>query len=271
MTDATQGQVLEASLSPAARHDAEVFGLKLSGGGAHISRTMMLAELSALLAALPVGASASDYRGAVLDQNILGKNTGSTREKTFRHLRELYALDAGVPLFALLRKLHSWDTGSLPLLALQVAWGRDPLFRATTGPVAEADEGATLAASALAEALEEMHPHRFSPLNRDKIARNASSSWTQSGHLVGRARKIRRKVNPTPVAATLALFLGTLTGFHGSSVFSNPWCRLLDMDPTQARSWGMQANRAGLLNLRAMGEVVEIRFPRFAEFKLPTP
>ena len=31
----------------------------------------------------------------------------------------------------------------------------------------------------------------------DKVARNAGSSWSQSGHLQGRVRKIRLRVDPT--------------------------------------------------------------------------
>jgi hypothetical protein len=36
--------------------------------GAHISRTMMLAELSAVLANVPQGSGATDYREAILQQ-----------------------------------------------------------------------------------------------------------------------------------------------------------------------------------------------------------
>lgn len=99
----------------------ESFGLKFSAGGAHISRTMMLAELEAMLAAVPVGSDAAAYRDAILQRNVLGKNTDSTRQKSLRHLRELYAIDEATPIFGLLRKLHCMDVTSLPLLALQVA------------------------------------------------------------------------------------------------------------------------------------------------------
>ena len=82
---------------PAASPALETFGLKFSSGGAHISRTMMLAELGALMAVVPQGSRAADYRDAILQQNVLGKTTDSTRQKSLRHLRELYALDEGYP------------------------------------------------------------------------------------------------------------------------------------------------------------------------------
>src|SRR5438876_5564825 len=86
---------------PAASPALEKFGLKFSSGGAHISRTMMLSELGAVLASVPQN-SGADYREAILRRNVLGKTTDSTRQKSLRHLRELYALDKATPIFAVL-------------------------------------------------------------------------------------------------------------------------------------------------------------------------
>lgn len=245
----------------------ERFGLKFSAGGAHISRTIMLKELAAVLNNVPPGSSVDDYRSAVVDRNVLGKTTESTRLKSLRHLRELYALDEQMPIFGLLRKLHGLDAGSLSLLALQVAWARDPLLRATTAPVLEAAEGERVETAALAQALETAFPKQYSELNRNKISRNASSSWTQSGHLTGRQKKLRHHVKPTTVVTSMALFLGTLAGYHGAFVFGNPWCKLIDLGTERAKFMGMEAHRAGLVNLRSVGEVVELSFPMFSEFE----
>ena len=252
---------------PTPNSDLESFGLKFTDGGSHISRTMMLEELWALLDEVPKGSLASDYREAILQKNILGKTTDSTRQKSLRHLRELYAIDEAVPIFGLMRRLQGIDAPSTPVLALLVAWARDPLLRATTGPIMEASEGDRVETIALANALEVTFPGQYSELNRNKVARNAASSWTQSGHLVGRAKKVRRRVNPTITAVTMALFLGDMAGYHGASVFSNPWCRLLDLDADRARSMGFEAHRAGLVTLRAVGDVVELTFPLLAEFQ----
>ena len=252
---------------PAPSTAAETFGVKFSAGGAHISRTMMLAELDAVLAAVPVGSGAADYREAILQRNVLGKNTDSTRKESLRRLRELYALDEARPIFGLLRKLHGIDPVSLPLLAVQVVWARDPLFRSTSQPVIDAAEGERVETAALALAFEATFPNQYSDLSRDQTARHAASSWTQSGHLVGRTNKTRQRIKPTAVAVTMALFLGDIAGYHGATVFSNPWCRLLDMNPDRARAMGQEAHRAGLLNLRTVGEVVELSFPHFAELQ----
>ncbi len=252
---------------PATAPALETFGFKFSSGGAHISRTMMLAELDAVLSAVPVGSDATDYREAILLKNVLGKITDSTRQKSLRHLRELYALKEATPIFGLLRKLHAIDAASLPLLAVQEAWARDPLFRATTPAVLDASEGQRVETASLAHALETAFPDQYSELSRNKVARNAASSWTQSGHLTGHANKTRQRIKPTAVAVTMAFFLGNFAGYHGAAVFSNPWCALLDLNADRARAMGQEAHRAGLLNLRAVGEVVDLNFPLLAEFQ----
>jgi len=67
----------------------------------------------------------------------------------------------------------------------------------------------------------------------------------------------------------MALFFGQIAGFHGTSVFSNPWCRLLDLKSDRARAIGLEAHRTGLLNLRAVGDVVDLTFPLLADFQAP--
>jgi len=85
---------------------------------------MMLAELSEVIANVPRHSSVGDYREAILQQNVLGKATDSTRRESLRRLRELYALDETTPIFGPLRELQTLDPASLPLLAVQVAWSR---------------------------------------------------------------------------------------------------------------------------------------------------
>ena len=252
---------------PGASSLLKKFGMKFSPGGAHISRTIMLAELDLALAAVPPASGSDDYRAAIIDRNVLGKTTVSTRHKSLRHLRELYALDEGTPIFGLLRKLHAIDPASLPQLAVQVGWARDPLFRSTTPAVLDAMEDDLVVPASLATAVEEAFPNQYSEHSKTNVSRNAGSSWTQSGHLAGRTKKTRRRVQPSVVAVTMALFLGDVADYHGAAVFSNPWCRLLDLNPDRARAMASEAHRAGLVNLRAIGEVVEISFPLLTQFR----
>src|SRR5690348_12164484 len=100
-------------------------------GGAHTSRTMMLAELRALLASTPEGATREEYKQAVIDENALAKGSLSSRQRTFRYLRELYLLDIADPPFRALRKLWRYDVEAQPLIALASSLTRDPALRGT--------------------------------------------------------------------------------------------------------------------------------------------
>jgi Resolvase, N terminal domain len=96
---------------PSASPALEAFGLEFSSGGAHITRTMMLRELGKVLADVPRSSGAADYRKAILQRNVLGKTTDSTRQKSLRHLRELYALDeiAGKLVFGIFASLAEFE------------------------------------------------------------------------------------------------------------------------------------------------------------------
>jgi len=158
------------------------------------------------------------------------------------------------------------DSHSAPLLSLLIAWARDPLLRATTPAVLEATIGDKVIGDDFQKALTELYPHQYSAIIIGNIARHAASSWTQSGHLSGRVKKIRSRVQPHPAAVSFALILGHVGGVADAQLFTSVWCRLLDLSPTEARSLAEQAYRQELLTLRAMGPVVEISFPRFRQF-----
>ena len=61
---------------------AEKTGFRFGLVGTHTSRTIMLAELSAVLDMVPPESSRSDYASAIIDLNCLGKATTSTRRLT---------------------------------------------------------------------------------------------------------------------------------------------------------------------------------------------
>lgn len=244
----------------------ERFGLKVTEGGAHISRTIMLKEISRLLASSDAAGNLEDYGRSVVGRNVLGKATESTRQKTFRHLRELYGLSAVLPIFSIYRELMKFDPQSGPSLSFLIAWARDPLLRATSPAILGATIGERVASDDLQQVLVDAYPHQYSANNLGKIARNAASSWTQSGHLAGRTKKIRSRVQPRPAAVTFALILGHVSGLAGAQLFSSVWCRLLDLNASEARSLAEQAHRQELITLRAIGSVIEISFPRFRQF-----
>ncbi len=235
-------------------------GAERRGFQTHASRTMMFGELSLLLDAVPADGEPADYRRAVLEENVLLKKSDSTREKSLRHLRELYALDNGDPVFSAMRAVWDRDPAGGPLLALLTTVFRDGLLRATVPLVAETPVGAHLEAADLSAAVTQTFPDRLAPGILAKVGRNAASSWTQSGHLVGHSAKTRARVEATPGVAAYALFLGHLEGVRGLPLYETPWARLLDARDSELDSLAFSASRQGMIEYRRMGEVAEFGF-----------
>lgn len=223
----------------------------------------MLPDISRCMDMLPIDAERTEYQTAIVTQNILGKNTEATRKESFRRLRELYSLAPSVPLFCLLRQMDALDRSARPLLCLLVACARDPLLRATMPVIQGAREGDGLGAADFDAALAKAFPGHLKDKIRAATARHIASTWEQSGHLKGRATKSRVRVSSVPVPLVLALMMGVMQGVHGSELFSTPWCQILDLNAVQARGLASQAYREGLLDMKAIGDVVEVSFPKF--------
>jgi hypothetical protein len=251
-------------VTPSAVDAAERQGFRTGDRGTHSSRTIMVAELTALLAVVPRDADRSAYTAAVIEDNCLAKPTISTRRLSIQRLGELYALERACPVFGVLRALWDLDPKSRPLLALLAALARDPLLRATAAPIVELSPRAELPRASVRAALRESVADRFSEAVLEKVLRNAASSWTQSGHLEGRTFKIRRRVEATPFAVALALFLAYAAGFRATELLANGWLSVLDASPSAARALAVEAKRLGLLDLRSAGDVLEIGFARLA-------
>jgi hypothetical protein len=96
----------------------------------------------------------------------------------------------------------------------------------------------------------------------DKVARNAASSWAQSGHLQGRTFKIRQRVTATPGAMAFALYLANAAGFYGQEVLSSGWIRVLDCSTSAAIEIALEAKRRGLIDLRVAGDVFDLNLDR---------
>ncbi len=233
-------------------------GLRFGEVSTHTSRTMMLSELRELLATVPSAARREEYAAAIIEDNVLGKQTASTRRITNQRLSELYVLDPTVPLFRVLRRLWELDEAGRPLLALLCALGRDPLLRASAPAVLELAPGAELTRSTLGLRLREVVGGRLNDSVLDKVARNVASSWTQSGHLSGRVRKIRRQMAPGPGPAAFAAWLGSLCGYAGRQLLTTPWAKVFDCSPAGLFEQLTRAGQMRLLRARNGGGVMEI-------------
>lgn len=221
----------------------------------------MLAELSALLAVCDDAQTKDDYFNAIIEDNVLGKNTVATRKLTAQRLSELYSLDRSIPIFRLLLRIWQLDPLGQSLSALLVALARDPLLRATSVSVLDLDRDQPFDREKMKSDLAGSIGDRLNESTLDKVVRNAGSSWTQSGHLEGRTLKKRSIVKPSIGPVTMALFLGYLQGFRGKGILTSYWCRALDSTPQQISQIASTASMAGLLTFRSAGDVIEVGFP----------
>ncbi|MBA3426225.1 MAG: hypothetical protein H0U04_17195 [Rubrobacter sp.] len=234
--------------------------LQLGHMWTHASRTMMLGELSLLMDAAPESASLEDYRTAVLEDNVILKNSAANRAKSFKHLRELYVLNAGDPVFGALRMLWHAEPEARPLLALLAAATRDELLRSTAETVLAAPEGEAVTAATLSPVLAEAFPDRMSAKTLKSVAQNAASSWTQSGHLTGKIRKVRARAAATAGSAVFALFAAHLLGARGLQMYETLWARLLDVPEHELDALAFAASQRGWMEYRRMGDVAEFGF-----------
>ena len=235
-------------------------GFKFGDKGTHTSRTIMVEELTGLLASCPEDAKRDDYVRAATEENCLGKRTVSTRKLTLQRLSELYGLDESVPLFRLLRVFWHADEGARPRLALLTALARDPLLRATAPVVLEMGPGEEIARQRMTDALRAAVQGRLNDDSLDKVVRNAASSWTQSAHLEGRSRKKRVRLTPAPASTAYAILLGYLMGVRGGALFETLFAHVLDRDANELTFLAMDAKRLGLLDIKSGGGMLVVSF-----------
>ena len=93
-------------------------GFSQSQAGGHSSRLMMFMEMCILVRALPVAMSGDEIIAAIVEENILGKPTLSSRKKSAYSLKQLYGMDPSKVLFRVLWEMGHEDYDSLACLEI---------------------------------------------------------------------------------------------------------------------------------------------------------
>ena len=229
-------------------------GIKPQGGGPHQSKTMMLTELTELLAA----GAADRAAEAIVRENLLGKPSVRAREAAFTRLRQLYGLGEGGPICAVLNRLWDRDPAGRPMLALLCALARDPTLRAGAPAVLYASLGEQVRWPSLMAAFESRHPGRLGEKMAKSLAQNAASTWTQAGFLRGAIRKERVRAHSTPAVAAYAALIADLCGFGGMRLVESRWLDVLDLPVEDRIALLRQAEGLGLARVRTVGDVFEV-------------
>jgi hypothetical protein len=222
----------------------------------------MLEELDTVLSFAPAASNREAYSEVIIEGNCLQKPTAATRRLSNQRLGELYALDPFVVLFRVMRGLWKIDSNARPLLAMLAALARDPLFMASAKPILSQPVGVEIQRTPIRDALRNLVGDRMNDDTLDKVVRNVSSSWTQTGHLRGRTFKFRERVDAQPTALAFALWLASAAGFRGAELLTNGWIAALDCTPSSARSLASEARRIGLIDMQVAGDVPEFGLDR---------
>jgi len=215
----------------------------------------MLAELEQVLAATQPEAGVADFRRVVVEENVLGKRTATTREHTVRKLKALYGLDPSVLVYRVMRQFWTEDPDGHPLLALMCAVARDPLLRASVPAVLDAPLGSAVTHDEIAATVRVS----FSTSTREAIVSHLASTWTMAGFLADTAIKTRTRARATAGAAAYALALGYMEGGKGSLLLTTLWTRLLDRPADEVLALVQHAARRGWVEYRAAGDVMDMR------------
>ena len=238
------------------------FGFSFEKGGAHLARTMMLDELSILLSYVnDPTAKKDEYFHAINEENCLGKRSGRTRKITTRHLADLYALDPNITLFKSLLFFWKRDQKAHPILSLLCAYSRDAVLRLSFPFISKLAFGQVITRTDLEAFIETIDPNRFSPATLKSTAQNINSTWTQSGHLIGKVKKIRTKIEPTPGSVAYMLLLGFLNGVRGQNLFATEYAKLLDSSTSRLIDLAENASRKGWITFKRVENVIEVFFP----------
>lgn len=236
----------------------------------HDSRTLMVEDLSRLLAHLPPGAAAlGTLRPLVLDENVLGKNTSRTRAASLGYLRRLYPLGGSLMHCAPFRELwHS--TEARGALALLLALDRDRLLARSAPFVLSLPVGQAVTWPDLVRFLQ-AQGERSSEKTLGSSARNLLSSWSQAGWLSRQVPKRRTRPPVTPEVAALALLLGYRRGARGLALLETPQARVLDSSPDTLDELAFAAARRGWLTYRRVADVLDVTFPGWEDAAEETP
>ena len=244
-----------------ARHASEIVSGDVPGGPS-TSQTIMVSSLRRLLALLPPASPPSAYRTAVMQDNILGKQTAGAREWAFRQLRRFYSFDPSVLLFRALRDLWDHDESGQSLLAVLCALGRDPVLRVSATAILQAKVGTLVGPDDFDAAIQGAYPGAYSENTRRTTAQNVASSWAQAGHLHMESpnRKVRALACCTATTVAYALMLGYLQGHRGQALFDTLWAKMLDRSTSHLVDLAATASQLGMVEFRHAGGVMEVNF-----------
>lgn len=226
------------------------------------------AELEALLHAAPPGATPTQLRALVLDENVAGKRSAASRAKVWGQLKHHYVLDARVPEYrALVSALEATSTPSDRGLLLFLMLARaDRMFREVTLASVSprlSQPGTPLRVDDVQATFDQIvgPARQWTQETRITARQHVLSALKDFGVLQGGTRKTIARTHPGSQVALFAARLAQLQGLSPRGTLASPWFRLLGLDVEGAWDLLHEAGRAGVLRARRQADVVELELP----------
>lgn len=226
------------------------------------SQSIGVHELELLLDAVAPEAPVDEYEHAIVEDNVLGLETATSREWRFKTLRRLYLLNPEAILFRALRDLWATDIEARPLLAGLCAMTQDTVLRATADLISRLNVGDEVVAPDFIVPIEEQFPGAYQQNTIETVAKKAYASWEQTGHL-GEAQggtRVRSRATCRPADVAYGLLLGHLDGHRGDALFDTVWARVLDQPRSHLEDQAFAASQRGMIEYRHAGGVIEVGF-----------
>ena len=237
--------------------------LGFSQSGVLSSRSVMLTELTDLMAIAPVDADTATLQRLVVDEDALHKPSAANRTKTFSFLRSLYGLNPQLPIYREFTHLCHLSPVDTTVLAGSLAFAREPVLRACANMVLDTAIGKPLGREDFEAWVREYAPGRYSQSMYVSFSHNLYASFFQLGYLseaVGRTR-IRKRRDVRPVSVAYAAFLDWLTGLNGITLLTGAFSKTLELAKDEHLNLLSAAGQQGLMRVAHAGGVLQLDFP----------
>jgi hypothetical protein len=242
--------------------DGSMINLGFSEGGVLSSRSVMLPELTNLMAIAPFEADVATLRRLVVDEDALHKPSAANRTKTFSFLRRLYGLNPQLPIYREFTRLCHLSAAETTALAGSLAFAREPLLRACADMVSGTPVGKPLGREDFEAWTREYAPGRYSETMYVSFSHNLYASFFQLGFLSEAAGKtrIRKRRDLRPASVAYAAFLDWLAGLNGLSLLTGAFSKTLELAKDEHLSLLSAAGQQGLMRVAHAGGVLQLDF-----------
>jgi len=250
--------------------------LGFSKGGVLSSRSVMLPELSALLALAPKRADAACLENLVIQEDVLHKTSALNRRKTFNFLRRLYGLNSEQAVFREFSRLYELFPDEVVSMASCLAFAREPVLRACADFVMNVPIGKSLGREDFERWIREYAPGCYSQTMYISFSHNLYASFYQLGYLgeaSGKSR-LRKRRDVRSAAVAYAAFLDWVTGLNGLNLLTGQFSRTLELTKEEHLSRLSAAGQLDLMRVAHAGGILHLDFStwlRPGEFRLSLP